>query len=181
MSSTNSRLPIEPVSLKIRSLATRIWNADRAEDDLPLLHRLAIIYLMVPIVLWLVGWFRWWFGIPAAILIILALRPALSGSIRLTPPRPMILAVVLFAALWVTSSAAGGVFDATNHDWNKHRWILLNLGYYSWPTIIPDATRIWISLHLTLPKILNGPSCSATTSAGTWFQVLLRALLGRTR
>ena len=109
-----SRLPIATIGRRVVSITARMLRADKAGDDLPLLHRLAIIYLMIPVVIWLVGWFRWWFGIPAAILIILALRPALSGSIRLTPPRPMILVVVLFAALWVTSSAAGGVFDATN-------------------------------------------------------------------
>ena len=150
-----SRLPIATIGRRVVSITARMLRADKAGDDLPLLHRLAIIYLMIPVVIWLVGWFRWWFGIPAAILIILALRPALSGSIRLTPPRPMILAVVLFAALWVTSSAAGGVFDATNSDWNKHRWILLNLGYYSWPTIIPDFLAPYLTQDSQWPFLLR--------------------------
>ena len=60
-------------------------------------------------------------------LIILVLRPALSGDLRLTPPRPMTLAVLLVAAVWVMATAAGGVFDTHNWDWHKHRSILLNL------------------------------------------------------
>ena len=150
-----SRLPIATIGRRVASITARILRADKAGDDLPLLHRLAIIYLMVPIVIWLVGWFRWWFGIPAAILIILALRPAVSGSFRLTAPRPMTLAVLLFAALWVMSSAAGGIFDAANHDWNKHRWILLNLSYYSWPTIIPDFLAPYLPQDSQWPFLLR--------------------------
>lgn len=50
--------------------------------DLPLLHRLAIVYLMLPVIIWLVGWFEWWVGIPAAVLLAMAFRQALSGSWR---------------------------------------------------------------------------------------------------
>ena len=41
-------------------------------DEIPVVHRLAIIYLMLPVVIWLVGWFEWWLGIPAAVLLVLA-------------------------------------------------------------------------------------------------------------
>ena len=37
-----------------------------AEPELPMLHRLAVVYLMLPVVVWLVGWFEWWLGLPAA-------------------------------------------------------------------------------------------------------------------
>ena len=78
MATSLSTTPVLIISRNFVALTTRIWHADKAGDDLPLLHRLAIIYLMVPLIIWLVGWFNWWFGIPAAVLIILAFRPALS-------------------------------------------------------------------------------------------------------
>ena len=37
---------------------------DSGSDELPVLHRLAIAYLVLPLVIWLVGWFEWWFGFP---------------------------------------------------------------------------------------------------------------------
>ena len=43
----------------------------RSTAELPVLHRLAIIYLMLPVVIWLLGYFHWWFGIPATALLIL--------------------------------------------------------------------------------------------------------------
>ena len=79
MSGNLSTLPIATIGRQFLALSPRLWRADKAGDDLPLLHRLGIIYLMVPMIIWLVGWFQWWFGIPAAILIILVLRP---GPVR---------------------------------------------------------------------------------------------------
>ena len=154
-SSSIARLSFPPVSRRIGSLATRTWNARRVGDDLPLLHRLAIIYLMVPLIIWLGTWFHWWFGIPAAVLIILAFRPALSGFPRLSSPRPITLAILLVAAGWVMLTAAGGVFDTHNWDWHKHRSILLNLGYYPWPTFLPDPLAAYLSPEFHSPFLLR--------------------------
>ena len=150
-----STLPIATIGRQFLALSPRLWRADKAGDDLPLLHRLGIIYLMVPMIIWLVGWFQWWFGIPAAILIILVLRPALSGDLRLTPPRPMTLAVLLVAAVWVMATAAGGVFDTHNWDWHKHRSILLNLSYYPWPTFLPDPLAAHVPAEFSSPHLLR--------------------------
>ena len=155
MSGNLSTLPIATIGRQFLALSPRLWRADKAGDDLPLLHRLAIIYLMVPVIIWLVGWFQWWFGIPAAILFILALRPALSGSHRLALPQPMTLVVLLIAAIWVMCTAAGGVFDTHNWDWHKHRSIFLNLGYYPWPTFLPDPLAAYLSPEFHSPFLLR--------------------------
>ena len=150
-----SRLPIATIGRRVVSITARMLRADKAGDDLPLLHRLAIIYLMIPVVIWLIGWFHWWFGILAAVLIVLALRPALSGPVRLSPPRPLTLAVLLVACAWVMSTAAGGVFDFSNPDWPKHRSILLNLGYYPWPTFLPDPLSAYLPGEFSPPYLLR--------------------------
>ena len=104
-----------------------------ATDDLPLLHRLAIIYLMLPLAIWLLGWFEYWLGIPLTALIILALWNALSGSWRASVT-PAALVLLLIALGWVMLNPAGGLFDNKYEDWHTHRTILLELGRGGWPT-----------------------------------------------
>ena len=114
-----------------------------AEPELPMLHRLAVVYLMLPVVVWLVGWFEWWLGLPAAALLVGALRRPLSGPWRLRAPTPAEAAVLAVAALWVLATAAGGVFDPRNLDFFEHRVTLLDLGRHPWPTYLPDPLAAW--------------------------------------
>ena len=90
---------------------SREGSRGTAFPSLPVPHRLAILYLMTPLVIWLVGWFQWWFGIPAW-------RRCwrwgcgrrFSGSWRVSL-RPTDFVLLLIAAGWVMVTAAGGVFD----------------------------------------------------------------------
>ena len=127
----------------VGTLLKRIREGSRgtAFPSLPVPHRLAILYLMTPLAVWLVGWFQWWFGIPAAALLALGLWQALSGSWRVTP-RFAIVAVLLVAAGWVMMTAAGGVFDVHNQDWIKHRLVFLELSRGDWPTSLPSYLEI---------------------------------------
>ena len=93
---------------------------DKAAPPLSVPHRLAILYLMLPLVIWLVGWFQWWFGIPMAALIALGLWRALSGSWRVSL-RPTDFVLLLMAAGWVAVTTVGGVFEINTFDWSKHR------------------------------------------------------------
>ena len=108
-----------------------------------MLHRLAVVYLMLPVVVWLVGWFEWWLGLPAAALLVGALRRPLSGRWRLRAPTPAEAAVLAVAALWVLASSAGGVFDPRNLDFFEQRVTLLDLGRHPWPTYLPDPLAAW--------------------------------------
>ena len=114
-----------------------------AEPALPMLHRLAVVYLMLPVVVWLVGWFEWWLGLPAAALLVGALRRPLSGPWRLRAPTPAEAAVLAVAALWVLATAAGGVFAPRNLDFFEQRVTLLDLGRHPWPTYLPDPLAAW--------------------------------------
>ena len=42
-------------------------------QSISLLHRLSIIYLSLPLAIWLLGWFHWWFGVLAVALLVAAL------------------------------------------------------------------------------------------------------------
>ena len=147
--------PIAATGRRIASFTARTWQADKAGDDLTLLHRLAVIYLVTPLIVWLVTWFHWWLGIPAAILIVLASAPMLSGSFRFSLPSATAVLPVFVAVVWVMSTAAGGLFDTANLDWNKHRSILLNLADYSWPAIIPDPLAAYLSPESDSPLLIR--------------------------
>ena len=146
-------------------------------DEISVVHRLAIIYLMLPVVIWLVGWFEWWFGVPAALLMALglwqALRPAraslkwqvFSGALR-SALRPTTVVLLLIALAWVMTTAAGGVFDVQNWDWNKHRSILLDLGRGDWPTEPASHLRAYLGEPILLRHYLG--YYMAPGSIGRW-------------
>ena len=93
-------------------------NSARFDRRTPSAHRLAIIYLTLPLVIWLVGWLEWWFGVPAALL--------------------------LLALGWVMLTAAGNLFDLSNGDWFKHRAVLLDLSLESWPVYLPNYFAVYL-------------------------------------
>lgn len=105
---------------------------------LSLLHRCVVLYLTLPVFVWLLGWFEWWFGVSAALLLAAAIGPMLRGSWRIPRPRPRTLAIVAAALGWTMLTAHGGVFDGNNPDWPDRRAMLLDLTRHSWPTRLTD-------------------------------------------
>ncbi len=108
-------------------------------EPLPLLHRCAILYLTVPVLIWLVGWFEWWFGVPAALLVGLALAPALRGGWRPQRPSAAALGIVALGFACTMLTAHGGVFDGQNFDWPDRRALLLDLSRHPWPVYVRDG------------------------------------------
>ena len=107
-----------------------IGGAVSADVALPLLHRLAIAYLMLPVFVWLVGWFEWWFWLPATVLLGAGLRPALAGSLpasgvpsrspaegfrRMITPRPAMLIIGLPG--YAVAAVRTGQLEADGGDW----------------------------------------------------------------
>ena len=115
---------------------------------LPLAHRLALAYLLLPVLAWLLGWFRWWIGGPLAALLLACALPLLAGPWR--RPRPVVWGLLALALGWTWLTAAGGRFDAFNGDWPNHRAILLDLGRYAWPAFLSDPLRAYLEPE-TLP------------------------------
>ncbi len=121
----------------IRARLPAVGGSSDAADALPVIHRLAIIYLMLPVAIWLLGWFEWWFGIPAAALLAAGLWRALCGSWR-APVTPAAVVLLLFALGCVMVTAYGGLFDVSGGDQRAHRAVLLDLGRGGWPTYLTD-------------------------------------------
>lgn len=116
---------------------------------LPVPHRLVIIYLMLPVGVFLVGWLHWWLGIPATALVVVGLWKTLGGSWRLPSPRPMTFVLLLVAFGWVMATAAGGIFDSDNGDWIKHRSIFTDLARHPWPVWLPDPLTAFLAPETT--------------------------------
>ena len=112
--------------------------------ELPVLHRLTIAYLMLPVGIWLLGWFHWWLGIPATALLVAGFWRTLGGSWRETP-RPATFAALLMSLGWTLMTAACGLLDVDNGDWIKHRAILTDLARYAWPVYLPDPLVAFLS------------------------------------
>ena len=113
-------------------------RAASGSRELPLVHRLAMAYLLAPVAVWLLGWLHWWVGVPATALLAVGAWKALSGSWRWRRPSRATVVLVLAAGAWVMTTPAGGVFTFGGGDWLSYRTILLDLSRGGWPTYPVD-------------------------------------------
>ena len=152
----------------VRRVAEFAFSSNDTTDEIPLVHRLTIIYLMLPVVVWLVGWFEWWLGVPLSALLALGLWQAIGparagfnwhtffGALR-SALRPTNVALLLIAFGWVMVTGAGGVFDVQNHHWDKHQAIFLDLSRGNWPVYLPTWTpdlSVYLSEEVSRPGSL---------------------------
>ena len=106
-------------------------------QEWPIMHRLAFLYLLLPLVIWLLGWFQWWIGLPAVTLLAVALKPVWMGSWR-GRPRLTALGLALAALAWVMTTAGGGLFDGRFPNWMDRHVILQTLARNPWPVWLSD-------------------------------------------
>lgn len=154
-------------------------------SELPLLHRVAVVYLALPLGVWLVGWFRWWAGVPLALLLVAGLRKALSGGWRLPKPTRASAAVLLVGTAWVAATPALGFF--LSHDWITHRAMFLELAHGEWPTYLagyayddPPLLRYYLGWYM-VPALagrwLGTWALNWAAPLWTWCGVVLTLLL----
>ena len=154
--------------------------------ELPLVHRLAMAYLLAPLAVWLLGWFHWWVGVPATALLAVGAWKALSGSWRWRRPSRTTVVLALAAGVWVMTTPAGGVFTVAS-DWPTHRAILLDMTRGGWPTHpvdylhdAPPLLRYYLGWHMvpTLAARWLGPAAlNWAVPLWTWCGVALVVLL----
>ena len=93
-------------------------SEDSASEEIPVLHRLVIVYLMLPVVIWLVGWFEWWFGVPLALLVAVGVWQVLKpGQAKIN--RRTLLKFSAFCAAAYQRRAAAHCFWVGDGD---RRW-----------------------------------------------------------
>lgn len=154
-------------------------------SELPLLHRAAVAYLVLPLVVWLVGWFRWEVGVPLALLLAAGLRRALAGGWRVSKPSRASVAVLLAAAAWIATTPAFGLFQG-HSDWIIHRAVLLDLVWGEWPTYLagyvdnPPLLRYYLGWYM-VPALtgrwLGAWALNWAAPLWTWCGISLALLL----
>ena len=180
------RTPLPPNS------APSAWRrrvGDRARlpgPALPLAHRLALLYLSVPLGVWLVGWFEWWLGVPLAALLGTALLGAMRGPWR---PRTWRVGAGLAVAMlvWLLLSPAGGLFLPHGQDWVATRAVFLDLGRGDWPTYSTEFVdrpqsllRYYLGFHIVpglFGKWLGAAALNWLVPLWTWAGLTLLAAL----
>ena len=159
----------------------------RRTRELPLVHRLAMAYLLAPVAVWLLGWFHWWVGVPATALLAAGAWKALSGSWRWRRPSRTTVVLALVAAAWVMTMPAGGVFTIETGDWVMHRALLLDMARGGWPTHpvdhlhdTPPLLRYylgWYMVPVLLARWLGPAALNWAVPLWTWCGVALVFLL----
>ena len=154
---------------------------------LPVPHRLAIAYLTLPFLIWTASWFKWWFGVPLSLLTALAIAPLLTGPWRPRRLSPATLAALVFAAVVVALSPAGGFFGWSVTDWIAHRALFLDLAGRPWPVRLagysdePPPLLTYYSAWYLAPALLGrwfGPAAlNWAVPAWTWCGLALMLLL----
>ena len=150
---------------------------------LPLVHRLAMAYLLAPVAIWLLGWFHWWVGMPATALLAIGVGKALSGSWRWRRPSRTTVVLALAAGVWVMTTPAGGVFKVETGDWTMHRALLLDLARGGWPTYpvdhlhdVPPLLRYYLGWYMVpalLARWLGPAALNWAAPLWTWCGVAL--------
>ena len=156
--------------------------------ELPLVHRLAMAYLLAPVAVWLLGWFHWWVGVPATALLAVGVRKALSGSWRWRRPSRTTVVLALVAGAWVMTTPAGGLFTVAGEgDWLTHRTRFLDLARSGWPTYpvdyLHDAPPLfryylgWYMVPALAGRWLGPAALNWAVPLWTWCGVALVLLL----
>ena len=126
------------------------------------LDRAAVLYLALPVAIFLVGWFRWWVAVPAVLLLVTGLK-ALAGDWTGRPAvrlGAMQIGLVVTAALfWTALGGAGHLFFA-NFDWQTRDAVLRDLVVGHWPVgygdLGGDPSALRAPLAYYLPAALVG-------------------------
>lgn len=126
----------DPLPQRRRDLDAQGGHSVAETNALPLSHRLSIVYLAAPVVVWLVLWFKWWVGFPLAGLLITGLWRSLSGSWRVS--FSLRFGILSLAALaWILLTPISGLWKF-NSDFIGRYTELLDMGRGGWPTYLTD-------------------------------------------
>lgn len=149
--------------------------------------RVAYVYLTLPILIFIVGWFRAYLAIPAILIVLGALFSAMRRAPRLWIPKltrgnALTVGIIFAAALvWLYFSGIGG-YAYQNYDFGWRNGIFKTLVENRWPVILEQAEPYFDSpaafvyyFAFWLPAALIGKVFGL--SAGIHFQFIW-ALIG---
>lgn len=107
-----------------------------ADISLSSLDRLAVAYLVLPLLVFILGWFRWWVALPAACCIVWAARSVAARRQATTVAFPItrlqLLVAVGIGSAWALLGGTDHAFFA-NTDWRIRDAVLHDLVVSPWP------------------------------------------------
>lgn len=146
----------------------------------------AVLYAAVPVAVFLLGWLKPWWGVPAAALLaagVLCLRPGRKGPAALQEKAlcvpAWVLAVMLaFALIWCFWGGQGGYFYQ-NTDFANRNGVLHDLVNYPWPVYYQSSSGgfgnhgepfalVYYICHWLLPALAGKAVLAANFALFLW-------------
>jgi hypothetical protein len=132
-------------------------------SPLDLLDRIAIAYVAMPLIIFLIGWFEVWAAVPLVVCAIYALKPLVEalpvGGARL-PITPLQVGVAVAVGCGWTVFGGTGHFFYANSDWHIRDAVLHDLVASPWPvgygTLDGKETLLRAPLGYYMPAALIG-------------------------
>ena len=113
------------------------------------LRRCCLLYLALPTVIFMLGWLRWEIGVPAALLVVVAVlkmlrrhgggktvEPLLASDAEVKVPVSTAFALVVCLVAWCVMSGQGG-FVPQSADWHWRNALFRDLLTHEWPVTYP--------------------------------------------
>jgi hypothetical protein len=99
------------------------------------LDRLAILYLTLPLAIFLTGWFEVWAAVPLVLCLLYALKPVFASGVPRTRWPTSRLQLTLAAAVGCVWAVCGGTAHSVfaNADWHLRDAVLHDLVVGQWP------------------------------------------------
>ena len=134
-----------------------------------LLYWISLLYLLVPVVIFVMGWLSWLIAVPLAALIAYLLISAFPRNLHPDATNPFTLKTIIFSGFtslaWVTTSGIWNFGFGRTQDWDVMRNDMLStLTRYPWPvtSTFPDSSSLWTMRHY-LAFYLPGPLIGKAT------------------
>lgn len=136
----------------------------RRAPSLDVLDRLALAYLLLPLAIFLAGWFKIWAALPLLGCLVYSLKALIGiGPARLEPTRAQVAIAVTVACAWTVCGGTAHLVFA-NADWHVRDAVLHDLVTGSWP--VAYASPDGVSRLLRAPVAYYLPAALIGKAAG---------------
>ncbi len=150
------------------------------------LLRVTWLYLLIPFIIFCLGWFRLMIALPITALMLWVLWRLWNSAESADEPLPRVtISVIVLTGLWVFLSGVGGyAFQNWDHHWRNA--VLRDLITYDWPVIYSSPERgplemlvyyvgYWLPAALA-GKLLGWKAANFVLFLWSWLGVLLTVL-----
>ena len=165
-----------------------MFNPVNAQSDVRValdpLDRVAILYLVLPVGIFLLGWFEWWVSVPLLACIGYALRPLAAAASRDESRFPLngtqLVVALTVGCAWSVLGGTEHLFFA-NADWHTRDAVLHDLVVSPWPVsyglLDGNESLLRAPLAYYMPAALIGKMAGL---AAAHFSMLLWTATGST-